>query len=808
MTPSRWTANLLRPGLRLMLALRMNSKLALVALCLALPLGGLMTLALGDLRTRTAVVASEIEGLAISNLVLDSIVEAQKLRGLTQRWLLGDSNVSAPRSDVQRAFNAAYEKLTAAIALPGSYSLAGELNAVTEELRGLAQLNAAADPKVTFDSYTRVVAGLAALNRLNAERSGLLLDPEPVSYFLVETVISTLTPEIETAAIGRGLGAGRLTRGVATALDRAELLAISGRLDEGARNVAASLAAVQRAGATPPASWPAARDAMARYSQTIRDTFTSDPLPNTAAAYFAAGSAAIESMLALHREATAALSTTLQSREAQNRRQLLLWLSAALLGLCVQAYLVTALYLSFRGSLSALGKSTEAVSAGNLAHKLNMRGGDELAEIGGTVDRMSMRLSSLVAEIRSSAIRVNMAGEQVADGSQRLSLRTEEQASSLRESVEAIGQLSAAVDANAGAARELDQVTEGLSAQAEQGHAAMAETMQAMQVMQEASQRVFEVVKVIDDVAFQTSMLSLNAAVEAARAGESGKGFSVVASEVRQLAQRVGESSEEIRTLITQASDQLDISNGKLADANGALDTLVTGVREVSSRLREIATASTEQSAGLAEIAQRVGDLDQITRDNAKLVEESTAASHDLLERAQVLRDAVATMRLRQGSADEARQLLDRAWDHLQAVGREQGLADLHKPECGFIDRDLYVFAADREGRYIACGARPELVGTHITALPGIQGTPFLEEVWAAAEAGGGWVQYEIHNPLTQEVTPKESYIRPLDNGLLLGCGVYRSSGQKTGGTPRRKASAWSRKLVGAAPAPAPTEAA
>jgi hypothetical protein len=262
---------------------------------------------------------------------------------------------------------------------------------------------------------------------------------------------------------------------------------------------------------------------------------------------------------------------------------------------------------------------------------------------------------------------------------------------------------------------------------------------------------------------------------------------------VRSLAQRVGESADEIRTLITLASDQLEFSGVKLASANQSLESLASGVQNVSSQLRQISTASTQQSDTLVSVAQRVGDLDQITRENARLVDESTAAAQSLVERAEVLRDAVASMRLRRGSADEARELLDRAWNHVAQLGQEQGFKDLHDTAGPFIDRDLYVFALDRDGTYIACGAKPELIGSNVGSLPGIKGTSFVQDAWAAAEAGGGWVQYEIANPLTGEVTPKTSYMLQLDDALLLGCGVYRKTA--TGGhAAKPRAAAWSQK--------------
>jgi hypothetical protein len=311
----------------------------------------------------------------------------------------------------------------------------------------------------------------------------------------------------------------------------------------------------------------------------------------------------------------------------------------------------------------------------------------------------------------------------------------------------------------------------------------MAETIGAMTRMQEASQRVAEVVAVIDDVAFQTGMLSLNAAVEAARAGEAGKGFAVVASEVRHLARRCAESADEIRALIGDASAQVDTSADKLKHVSVSLDAIVNGVREVSGRLRSISTASTQQSAGLGEVTESVGNLDKITRENAALVEMSASASSTLVERAQALREAVVSMRLRQASADEAHDLAVRALAHIAEVGRDKAFADFHDATGSYIDRDLYIFVFDRNGTISVFGSKPILVGQPAGSIPGLEPTTFLERAWGAADGGGGWIQYDVVSPGTKEVTPKESYILPLGNTEFIGCGAYRREGSAQGRT-------------------------
>jgi methyl-accepting chemotaxis protein len=319
------------------------------------------------------------------------------------------------------------------------------------------------------------------------------------------------------------------------------------------------------------------------------------------------------------------------------------WWASAAVGLLVFAYLALSLYLQLKGTLLRLQADIVAVAGGDLSRRVATEGKDELAHIGDAVESMNQRLSAMVADIRSSAARVGMSGQQVAGSSQSLAQRTEAQASSLQQTLAAVEQLSGAVTSNASAANELTQITEELRQQAESGGEAMRQSVASMGGLEASSRRVAEIIGTIDGIAFQTNILALNAAVEAARAGDSGRGFAVVASEVRQLAQRSAAAASEIRTLIVRSTEQVDRSVRQTREVGQTLDALVEGVRRVAESLHMISAASAQQSVDLEQVSQSVDNLDEITRHNAGMVDESAQASRELVGRAQALTSAVAS---------------------------------------------------------------------------------------------------------------------------------------------------------------------
>ncbi len=781
---SRFLRSPLAPGLWLMRRLRLPLKLGLVGLTLFVPMLLLLVLHVQMLREQLAVTAAEAEGARVVKAMLHLADQLQQHRGLTNRVLSGDAAAAAQRDTVRGALEQALRRTDETLASTRSFSMQDRWPALREAVAALGQGRHDALRQRAFAQHSEQVEAVRTAVLLTAERSGLLLDPEAQTFFLMDLLVERTLPWTETLGLMRGQGSGLLNRGDASATERAQMLGRVEQVRQRLLDTEHRVQALQRAGGAIPAGNDEALRRSREFTEMAEKTFTAEALEGDPTAFFAAGSTAIKAVNTFGHAAGDDLLAALDERAGRQTRQIWLTSGAATLGVLLVVYLSAAFYIAFTGALRHLGKGMNAVAGGDLSHRFEIHGRDEVAEIGQVVERMASQLSGLVAEIRSSAVRVSETGRTLADGGGALALRTEQQATSLAEFVATVQETSGKVAANATSVAELDELSAALHRKAESGNQEMGQTVGALGLLEDGSRRVGEIIGVIDGIAFQTNILALNAAVEAARAGEAGRGFAVVASEVRQLAQRSSAASAEIRQLISRSREQVDSTVESVQRTSAVLGELVGGVRQVSERLREIAATSQQQSQGLEEMSAAVGNLEEITQQNAAMVDDSRSASQALVTRAEALSAAVATMRLRQGSADEAVGLVERALALIGQRGLEGASAELHSAEAGFVDRDLYVFVIDREGRYRLHGAKTAMEGHRVHEVPGIDGDRFVRDAWAAAEAGGGWIDYNIVQPNTGAVLPKISWVAPLKGNLLVGCGIYRQTGGSAAPSP------------------------
>ncbi|MDP2451505.1 MAG: methyl-accepting chemotaxis protein [Polaromonas sp.] len=444
------------------------------------------------------------------------------------------------------------------------------------------------------------------------------------------------------------------------------------------------------------------------------------------------------------------------------------------MGLLVLLYFLLAFHRSLAQDLQQVILATRQLVAGDLRLDLPRRGQDEAGQLAQAMGELGRTLSGMVANVRSNAAFVAHSGQSMAMGNRDLSDRTEQQAASLEETAASVEQLSSTVQANAGMAGQASARAAQVRDVADQGATAMAQAIESVEAVQGSAKRMGDIVGVIDGLAFQTNILALNAAVEAARAGESGRGFAVVASEVRSLAQRSADSAREIRQLIGTSSGQVAASAEKIRAAGANMNQIVSGIRDVAANMARISASSAEQSTGLTEITSAVHQLDEITQSNARMVGRAVTQAGNLEARAGTLVQSVASFKLQQGSAEEAVALVARAVAHRQRTSRDAFLRDLTLPARGFHDRDMYVFALDSQGTYLAFGGNPSKIGTRVQDIPGIDGGQLLQSIIDQASHEPGWVEYGITNPTTGKVQAKMSFVQQVDD-VFVGCGVYKN---------------------------------
>jgi len=321
-------------------------------------------------------------------------------------------------------------------------------------------------------------------------------------------------------------------------------------------------------------------------------------------------------------------------------------LAALLLGLIAAAYSWHSLRRAIARPLSSALAHFDDIAAGDLTRRVEITSRDEMGQLLEGVAKMQESLIRTVRTMRSGSESIATAARQVSAGNVDLSARTEEQAASLEETAASMEEMTSTVKHNADNARQAANLSATASATADKGNVVVQDVIATMGRINESSVRIRDIISIIEGIAFQTNILALNAAVEAARAGETGRGFAVVASEVRSLAQRSSSAAREIKDLIEQSVSHVDTGSALVGKAGETMTEITGSVRRVTDIMEEISTASVEQSGGIDQVAKAVSQMDEVTQQNAALVEQAAAAAQSLEDQAGALRDAVAIFKL------------------------------------------------------------------------------------------------------------------------------------------------------------------
>jgi methyl-accepting chemotaxis protein len=609
---------------------------------------------------KLAFARGELNGIEPARDALKLVQLTQQHRGLSGGFLGGNDAVAAVRSGKQAEVDKAFARSKASVLQLGDAQLAGRVQRLADEWQALAAVvstKGVTGPQ-SLARHTALIDAQLGLIEDISHTSGIVLHPDASGYYLQQGVLLHLPRLTETMGQMRARGNVLLARAEASPEDRTRMdaLALATRAHQRDAKKAFDLALANGPafGATIAAPLAAALSAADRGVQLVDEKVVrADTLTYPAAEFFAATTSAIDDQFKLIDIAFNTLSDVLKSDAATARDRLVGVLASIALLALLSAWIMWTVTRATTASVGAALRLAESVAAGNLGERVTSDGRDEVAQLLRALGAMNEGLARVVANVRQNADGVATASAQIAQGNQDLSQRTEEQASALEETAASMEELSSTVKQNADNARQANQLAMSASTVAIQGGQVVGQVVDTMKGINDSSKKIADIISVIDGIAFQTNILALNAAVEAARAGEQGRGFAVVASEVRSLAGRSADAAKEIKTLINASVER--VAQGTLlVDRAGSTMTEVVGsIRRVTDIMGEISAASTEQSAGVAQVGEAVSQMDQATQQNAALVEESAAAAESLKGQAQQLVQAVAVFKL----ADDGHQM-------------------------------------------------------------------------------------------------------------------------------------------------------
>ena len=634
----------LSPGVRLFRSIGFPIKALLLSLAFVLPLVIVLAYLVEDTREQLRQTTDEQRGLTYFRPVLDLLSATQQLR-LAQA---SGAETSAARQSVERAAKVVENRQAE---LGRVFDLAEPYDGMRSALAALDSGAAGVEGnagEARMAAQSRLAAAVLVLAREVADGSSLAVDPSLDTHHLANIGVLAGVRSLEASAALRDWAVQAAGAKDVSRLARDQLIQARSLLSALREDVANSLDAVYSAAPTLKGGidQPSMDAALNALVTLVDGKVLAGDVSGETTALTAAGNAALERQRALVDYALRQLEDRLTQRVDDLRASLWGHLAVVVSFLLVAGYLMLAFYRVMQGGLQEVAGHLEAITNGNLTTMPKPWGRDEAARLMGTLGDMQASLRRVVGITLDGSASVQSASGEIAAASMDLSHRTEQTAANLQQTASSMEEISATVRHTSARVEEAVKIVRDNAAAATRGGQVIGQVAQTMDDIRSSSGKIAEIIGVIDSIAFQTNILALNAAVEAARAGEHGKGFAVVASEVRALAGRTSTAAREIKQLITASVERVEAGHGITTDAGRTVQAIVTNAERIAVLMGEIATATQEQSSGIALVDAAVQELDQSTQQNAALVEQSSAAAGTLSEQARRLSTEMSFFRL------------------------------------------------------------------------------------------------------------------------------------------------------------------
>ena len=646
---------------RLSLAQKFLIQGTVAFIMVAIPTGLYMRLALEDV----AQAQRQVQGGKVVGEINRVIQYSQTHRGLSASALSGNEKLAQRRPAMAQSLAQAIDKvdqeLKSAQAPQQTAALWTERRQEWVALeQGVAgkQIPAAESTR----RHTDMIARQFLVSEAVMDGFGLSLDARLDTHMLTQAVLVKAMVLTEFMGQMRARGAAFITVGALPPEGRASMQGLHRQALLAQADLFRNLTKATDAN-------PAMRQAFQAASQKQREQIdrtlklAEDGLINaqeitiTAETYFDEFTRTIDGIYEFNSQAAQVLAGALQDRVVQTQ-----WLAFGTLGLLAlfvagACAMVFVFVRSITVPMNEAVTLAHAVAAGDLTTEMHVYGTNETGQLIKSLIEMQQKLGGVVNHVRQGSQAVATASIQIAQGNHDLASRTESQASALEQTAASMEQLNSTVQQNAENARQANDLALNASTVAVKGGEVVSQVVETMKGINDSSRKISDIIGVIDSIAFQTNILALNAAVEAARAGEQGRGFAVVASEVRNLAQRSAQAAREIKDLVTKSAETVQAGVQRVHAAGDSMNEIVDSVQRVVAVIEEITTATSEQATGIGSVNGSIGVLDEMTQQNAALVEESAAAASSLNEQANRLVAAVSQFRIGQSQRVETRLL-------------------------------------------------------------------------------------------------------------------------------------------------------